>query len=249
MNKVQTISEGVTPAPFTFGAPPARSCVVDNFTVSYIYIQDAGVFVPPNSTRTVGLPSPQSTVSVLWQTPPGVATPAPGNGNAVIIWSDQYAQTTQASFYPNVGPTPVTITGQPIQVAVTSPNPFPVLDYGTQTTVGLSTWVTFSRLTATTTVAAARAINAYWIWGYHVSIRPPTAGVNDGTFTIKGHVSGTVIDVIEYNEASAAALGSVESFAQYKNPRKLSVNEGIDVVVFTDAGSLSVSGSIDFAIN
>lgn len=117
MLKVQTIQEQVTPSPFTFGIPPANSCVVDNFTVSYLYIQDAGVYVPPNSTRTVGLPAPQSTVTVLWQAPPGVAVPTPGSGNAIIIWSDQVAQTTQASFYPNVGATPVTITGQPITIA------------------------------------------------------------------------------------------------------------------------------------
>lgn len=104
MIKPQTLNEGVNPAPFTFGTPPAQSCVVDNFSQSYLFIADAGAYVPPMSTRTVGLPFPQSTVTVLWQTPPNMTAPQAGHGTAVILWSDIGQTTTQSTNYPSPGP-------------------------------------------------------------------------------------------------------------------------------------------------
>lgn len=105
MLKQQTVQEGINPSPFTFGIPPARSCVVDNFTQSYLFLQDAGVYVPPLSARTIQLPSPQSTVNVLWQTPPNTTAPKAGKGQATIIWSDAAATTTMSTpVYPNPSP-------------------------------------------------------------------------------------------------------------------------------------------------
>lgn len=117
VNKPQTVTEQVNPSPFTFGSPPARSCVVDNFSQSHVFIQDAGLYVPPLSTRVVALPAPQSTVIVLWQTPPGITVPPPGHGQCTIIWSDVDAPTTPSTpIIPKIAPT--TTLSQRIIVSV-----------------------------------------------------------------------------------------------------------------------------------
>jgi hypothetical protein len=96
MLKTQTVTEGQTISPFTFGSPPAKSVIVENYTYSFIYIFDAGLFIPPQSLRQIGLPSPQSTVTVLWQAPQNLSNPTPSGGTAILQWSDADVITTQA---------------------------------------------------------------------------------------------------------------------------------------------------------
>lgn len=97
MLKVQQVTEAVTPIPFSFGYPAARSVHIDNYSQSYLHVLDAGIWVPPLSTRTVALPVPQPTPTLEWTNPPGVPVPQAGNGSATVTWSDAPAVTTQST--------------------------------------------------------------------------------------------------------------------------------------------------------
>ncbi len=79
--------------------PTAQSMVIDNYSASYLYCSEAGVYVPPMFGRIIGLPSPLSSVTLMWQTPPGVPVPTPGAppGYATCIFSNQQADTSMAT--------------------------------------------------------------------------------------------------------------------------------------------------------
>ena len=97
MLKVQQVSETIAPTPFGFGYPAARSVHIDNYSQSYLHILDAGVWVPPLSTRTIALHVQQPTPTLEWTTPPCVPVPQSGNGSATVTWSDAPAVTTQST--------------------------------------------------------------------------------------------------------------------------------------------------------
>jgi hypothetical protein len=87
--------------------------MVDNFSNSTLYIASAGVYVPPFNARQVSLPTPQSTLSVLWQAPQGQINPPPSGGSASIQWSDAPGTTSQS--------TPVANFSSPVHLVTVGP--------------------------------------------------------------------------------------------------------------------------------
>lgn len=110
--------------------------------------------------------------------------------------------------------------------------------------------VILNRLIATTTIVAAVAGKTIKVLSYRFTLRPPAAGVNDGTGQLIGHTSSTILDQFEYNETSAAGLGSIEVASNYKYPElmtpNLNVGEALDLKLAFDAGSFSVSGYVEY---
>lgn len=76
--------------------PTAQSVICDNYSQSYLFIQEAGVYVPPYNSRIISLPSPLSSITLMWQTPPTVTPPPIGNppGYASCIFSSNAAETS-----------------------------------------------------------------------------------------------------------------------------------------------------------
>ena len=109
MIRNQIVTQGQTIPPFTFGNPPANSCLVDNYSSSWLFSLDANTYVPPFSSRTIGLPFPEATPTMLWQAPPGIISPPLSTppGQATIAWSDATADTTSTISTLQSGPIPL----------------------------------------------------------------------------------------------------------------------------------------------
>ena len=118
MIKVQSVTEGIDPAPLTFGSPPANSVIVDNYSASFLYVVDAAVYVPPKSTRQIGLPAPDTTPQVSWRAPAGFTNPAPSGGVALLTWTNATAVTTAATSV--TGTMDVNVTA-PVTAEITGP--------------------------------------------------------------------------------------------------------------------------------
>lgn len=94
--KTQPLTEGVNPTPISFGIPVARSVIVDNYSNSFLYHVETGLYIPPRSSRQIGLPV-QSSYSFLWQAPRNISNPTPTNGYASAAYSDEAAITSLAT--------------------------------------------------------------------------------------------------------------------------------------------------------
>ena len=76
--------------------PTAQSMVIDNYSQSYLFVQEAGVYIAPYNGRIVSLPSPLSSVTLMWQNPPGAAITPIGvpPGYAICVFSSNTANTS-----------------------------------------------------------------------------------------------------------------------------------------------------------
>ena len=68
----------------------AQTVVVDNLTASWIFIQQAGRYVPPFTYgATFGLGAGVQVAQATWQTPPGIVAPTVGAGQAQLTFTSE----------------------------------------------------------------------------------------------------------------------------------------------------------------
>ncbi len=219
--QIVTATEG-TPLSTTIANFVALGLTCDNLSSSWVFLPDAGRFVPPwTASFTTPLVGTKSAV-VQWQTPSGVSIPPSGTGKATLTFTDYIVP-----FSPGV----VVTQAQPTSgsAATVSVQPPPNLTATPSSGFNLGVGST------ATAVAGVAGQNIY-VYGWLFSFVPdnPTAGQY---FVGLKRTDGVEMDQKQYLLAGTGPYAAEPCVSNVTLPGVLKLPAGVGIVFDNSASS------------